>query len=270
MGSYFLHHLKLVTDLTLHLQGFYFYCRVIKSSFTYIMELKMNRLLISVVFVIFCFYPYLARANTNRLAVSQSNLPVASQPAVSVPDPSIPDISGWTVVNISRIELRISDNTVAYIGLEIEYNNPANPREFIQVTRRHIPLILSKPKQSNRRLLSEMADVFYNQKEEQDRLNESSDKSDPIVYVRWQTRRNSYTGRDALNGDVDIWFMPPDGNWRFVKNEKKAVEFLTENVGNGKLRNVFSGMKYQVGDVYHMLRAARSDIIRVLEERRSK
>lgn len=220
----------------------------------------MKRIFAILIFAIIGFYPYLARAGSTSSPQADTNPLV-----VSVSNPPIPDISSWTVVNMLRIDFRISDNVPAYIGLEIEYNNPADPREFVQVIRRHIPLILSKPKRSDRRLLSEMADVFYNQREEQDRLKENSDKSDPVAYIRWQIRKDPNTGRDALDGDVDIWFMPPDGDWRFVKNEKKVVEFLTENVGNGKPHNIFSGIKYQIGDVYHMLKVARSDILRVLE-----
>lgn len=225
----------------------------------------MNKVLIVPAFVIFCFYPYLARADTSQLAVSQSNLPVASQPAVSVPNTPVPDISGWTVTNISRIELRISDDTVAYIGLEIEYNNPADPREFVWVTHRHISLIISKQDQPNERLLSEMVVVFYTQKEEQDRLKEVSDKSDPILYIQWRTKESPRTKNDMQDGDFKVWFLSPNGDWTFVRNQEVETEFMTENIGNGKPRNVFSGMKYGVDGFSHIIRVDRNDLINLFE-----
>ncbi len=202
----------------------------------------MRRILASIVFGIISFYPYLAQAQ---------------------PYPSVPDIRGWTVINISRIELRISDNAVAYIGLEVEYSNPADPREFVRVIRRHIPLIISKQKQSNERLLSEMVVVFYTQKEERDRLKEVSDKSDPILYVQWRTKENPRTGNDMQDGDVRVWFLSSNRGWTFVRNQEVETEFMTENVGNGKPHNVFSGMKYRVGGAYHIIRVDRNDLIKL-------
>ncbi len=209
----------------------------------------MRRMLGFVIFIVLCLYPYLARGDTN---------------------PPVPDIRGWTVVNISRIEVRVSDDIVAYLGLDVAYVNPADPRESVRVIRRHIPIILNKHRPQDEHLFSEAMIASYSQKEENDRLMEVSKKSDPIAYVQWRTKKNPRTGKDMQDGDVDIWFMPaegilPDGSWLFFKNEKMKVGFLTENVGNGKLHNVFSGMEYQVGDVYHILRVSRGDFMQLFK-----
>lgn len=204
----------------------------------------MKKIFAAIVFTAISFYPYLARADTH---------------------PPVPDISGWTVINVSRIELRISDSSVAYIGLEVEYSNPANPREFIRVIRRHIPLILSKSKNQDGRLLSEATIMLHNQKEEQDRLNEVTNNSDPIVYVQWRTKSNSHTGTDMQDGDINVWFLRPNESWLLATNKQVEVEFLTENISNGKPHNVFSGMKYQIGNVYHIIRIDRNDLVRLFQ-----
>lgn len=206
----------------------------------------MKSIFIAIVFLVISFCPYLARANS------------------TLQNPSLPpDITSWNVVNISRTVLQVSDVTVAYVGLEVKYSNPTNPKEFIIVIRRHIPLIVSKSKNQNGRSLGEAVIVFYNQKEEQDRLAEVSKKSDPIIYTRWRTKKNPHTGHDMLDGDFEVWFLSPEGDWVFIKNQEVETEFMTENVGNGKPHNVFSGMKYQVGNMYHIIRVDRNDLLKL-------
>lgn len=207
----------------------------------------MKRFVALTVVIISLFCPYFARADT-------------------LLNPPTPDISGWPIFNMSRTALNVSDVTVAYLGLEVTYSNPIDSREFVRVTRRHIPIIISKQSEPNARLLSEMVTVLYTQKEEQDRLLEVSRKSDPIIYTRWRTKENPHTGHDMLDGDFDVWFLSPKGDWMFVKNQEIKIEFMTENVGNGKPHNVFSGMKYQIGNIYHIIRVDRNDLTRLFQE----
>ncbi len=209
----------------------------------------MKRFITLIVIVISLFCPYFARADT----------------AQSAQNPPIPDIAGWPVFSMSRTALNISDVTVAYVGLEITYRNPDDLKEFVKVTYRHISFITSKQSKPNARLLSEMVTVFYIQKEEQDRLVEVSKKSDPIIYTRWRVKKNPHNGNDMQDGDFDVWFLSPKGDWPFVKNQNVEIEFMTENVGNGTPHNVFSGMKYQVGDLYHIIRIDRNDLLKLFQ-----
>lgn len=216
------------------------------------------------IYLLFCSYISLATASSFVV-----NTPVLNQ--LNELKPSIPNISNWNLINISRIELRISDCASIYIGMEAEYNNPSNSRDFVRVVSRHISLPISKCRNYNKLLLSETVARLYAQKEEQDLLAERSKKSDPLLYIQWQTVENLLTGRDTLTGDVNIWFMPakgllPNGSWLFFKNEKIKVEFLTENVGNGEPHNVFSGRRYGVGDYQHIIRVNRNDIVQLLGE----
>lgn len=211
----------------------------------------MKRFIALTVVVVSLFCPYFARADTAQLATNSN--------------PPTPNISDWPVFNMSRTALNVSDMTVAYLGLEITYRNPVNFNEFVKVTYRHISLIISKQHKPNARLLSEMVTVFYNQKEERDRFLEISNRSDPIIYTQWRTKKNLTTGYDMLDGDFGVWFLSPKGDWVFVKNQEVEIEFMTENVGNGKPHNVFSGMKYQVGDLYHIIRVDRNDLLKLFK-----
>ena len=157
------------------------------------------------------------------------------------------------------------DAAVAYLGLDVKYQNPADPRESVRVISRHTPLILFKNHPKNEKLFREAATLSYIQKEAQDRLNELSSKTDPFLYVQWRTQKDARTGRNVQ--DVSIWFRPSDGNWLpVIKNEKVKIEFLSENVGNGKTHNILVGRKYQVGSSYHILKLDRFDLIRLASE----
>src|SRR3989338_7947436 len=205
------------------------------------------------ILAVLCFFPYLARADTEIFPAN-----------CSVP---VPDITGWEITRQSRIEFRLSDQTVAYLGLDIERSTYRNPDsgEFMQVIRRHTPATFAQPKQENDRLLGEMVEVFYAEKDMKDLLDALEKKTDSFLYVYWRIRTNPRNGNDVLDGDVNIWFMPPGGECRFVQNEPIGVQFMTEHIGNGKPRNVFVGVKYQVGDVYHILKVDRRDVANLME-----
>lgn len=211
----------------------------------------MKKIITAIVFMVFCFCPYLARADTNQLAASCLQ--------------HLPNFSNWTVVSMIRIKLIVSDTTVAYLGVKVEYKNPNDPNEFMVIISRHIPLIISKQQNPNEQLLSQVMVTFDNNKDKQDRLNQLTQKADPITYIHWRVKTNEFAGISLQDGDVTICFLSPDENWLLIKNQPIQVEFLTENVGNSKSHNVFTGMKYQIGNVYHIVRLDRSDLIQLLE-----
>jgi len=203
-------------------------------------------------FIVFCLCPHLARADTDPFPAN------CSIPA--------PDISGWTVVQTSRVEFRISDETAAYLGLDVEYmryRNPADPGEFVQIISRHVPGIFSEQRPTDERLFSQAVAIYYTQKDREDFFSEIAKKTDPILYLHWRTKENSRTGRDMKDGDTNIWFLQSSGKCLTAQNERVGVQFVTENVDNGKLRNVSVGVKYQVGDAYHILKIDRRDLLRL-------
>ena len=218
----------------------------------------MKALIATFAVIAMFFCPYMARADTAL---------IQSAPEISLP----PNVDGWNVINMSRIALIISDTAVAYIGFETEYNNPNDLSESVKVIRRHIPLIISKNKKVDSRVLSETIITLFIKGEEDQRLKKISSEADAILYIHWRTARNPLTGRqNKLDGDINIWFLPADGNWIFVKNQSVKTEFMTENINSDKPDkkpyNIFSGMKYQVGDAYHIVRLDRSILVALADE----
>ena len=188
--------------------------------------------------------------------------PYSVSAAISLPTPNVRD---WKVVSVSRIELRISDDAVVYLGLEMTYNNPKDIGEFVKVFSRHIPLPVAKPKPTDDHSFNETAGLLYAQKAVQDILDERSKQADPFLYIQWRTEEDPRTLGNILSGDMNIWFMPADGEWVLIKNQEVAFEFLTENIVNGESHNVFSGMEYRLGSSYHILKVSRDDIVQLLE-----
>src|SRR3990167_7590141 len=94
--------------------------------------------------VVLCFCPYLAHSKSVEIFPGN-----CSQPA--------PEISGREIVQVSRVEFRISDESAAYLGLMTDYRNPLNGREFVKVISRHNPLISEKRIPTNERSAFETA-----------------------------------------------------------------------------------------------------------------
>ena len=214
---------------------------------------------------IICFFPYLARADTDVFPAN-----------CSVP---VSDINGWETVRTSRVEFRLSDEVVAYLGMDVlyaTYRNPSDSGEFVQVIGRHVPGIFATQKPKDERLILEVVTTTYDQENREDFFSEIVKKVDLILYLHWRVRENPRTGGDMLDGDVSIWFLASSGECLVAKNEKVKTQFLTENTGDpeklrngagGKPRNVFVGVKYQVGDSYHILKVDRRDLIQLMNER---
>lgn len=206
--------------------------------------------------VSFFSYPSMARADTGQT------------PTTVEASPLPPDITGWDVVDMSRIELIVSDDIIAYLGFSVEYNNPNDTNEFVRVYSRHVPLIIAKTHKVNERMAMEVYALIYNQQEAEKKLKQVSLLADPFIYERWRTMKNPLTGhQDKLDGDTSIWFMPAeglnaDGSWYFFKNERVSVEFFTENINSNKPKdkpyNVFSGTEYRVGNLSHIIKLDRN------------
>lgn len=235
--------------------------------------------------LVFCFCPHLARGEPVESARADTDVFPANCSIAA------PDISDWEVVKTPRTEFRISDLTVAYLGLAIEYadyRNPLNGKEFVRVFSRHIPLI-PEQKDPNERVILDVVIMLYNQKEERERLAQLEKESDVFLFMRWRTGDNIRTGGDMLDGDVDLWFLKSDGGCLVAKNEKVTIQFSSENVGNGKPRNVFVGVQYsieiypdenicsedeskdedvcKVQKFYHILKVDRRDVLQLTNGR---
>lgn len=217
----------------------------------------MKTLLLAVAVLL---YPYFARAHIDILEMNKFK-PFPE----NCPNP-IPDVSGWEVIGKSRIEFRLSDEALAYLGLDIEYTILRNPNsgESMQIISRHRSRMFARQKVEDNRKFAQVAASLYADRDEQEMFAELEKELDPILYIYWIVGKNPATEERTKDGDTNTWFMSSDGSCLFTQNKKVGVQFLSENVGNGKPRNVFVGVKYQIGDVYHILKINRRDVLTIM------
>jgi len=178
-----------------------------------------------------------------------------------------PDLTGWIQEPVSRVEITVSDSIHVSLGIEVEYKNPANPNEFVRVIAKHVPLVVREQRMPNNRLISEVMLSMYAERDVNELLGKLSKESDPIIFMRWHVKKDPKTGRDAQDGDTEVWFRKNEGDWIFDKNREVLVEFISENVTNGHNRNVMVGRKYSMNGAYHIFKADRKDIVKAMEEK---
>jgi hypothetical protein len=201
------------------------------------------------------FFPRLGKAEGYKIFPDNCSVPV-------------PNINEWEKSYQSRIEFRLSDTSNVYLGLSVEssfYHNSASG-EFVQVFSRHIPFISSKPSNFNERLFSDTMKALYAENKEKEKLNNLNKRSDPFLYVYWRIIKNPRNGNDMLDGDVNIWFLNSNGLCVFIQNEPIKIQFLSESLVDKKSKNVLVGIKYQIKDYYHILKADRREVVNLIKE----
>jgi hypothetical protein len=178
---------------------------------------------------------------------------------------SAPDISGWELIQELRSEFRVSRFIASYLGLVETYRNPMDDKEFVRVTSRHIPFVPQRQKLDRRSFFGTAA-ILLAERDQEDRFDELDDEADAIIYERWRTRENPRTGKDGREGNLDIWFLRSNGECVIAQNERVSVQFLTERVGDVNSDNIFIGIKYSIGDAYHIVRVNRRILLSLTKE----
>jgi hypothetical protein len=153
--------------------------------------------------------------------------------------PGIPCLDDWTVINRTIINVEASSSVTVYLGFEIEYQNPNNPKEFVRVVRRIVPLVsvryIKKTSDSQKDL-----DVssFFVKKEEYDMVE-----------------KDLRTGTYIQLGNSEIWILNSDSDcWYFSRNEKVSVKFLSAYIPGVKRNAAIIGREYSVDkDHYQIL-----------------
>lgn len=206
------------------------------------------------------FYPSLARADT------------PDPPAVSLPVPSMsnasnpPDLSGWKMEATYRIDVRLSDLVVIYLGFEILYSNPDSYGEFALVTKRHRPLIVAKSDPRDDRMFKKAVVNFYTQKEQENTLQKRYEEADTIVCQKWRVAKDAKTGRPVRVGNVEVWFLDSGGNSKIVFNQKVSVGSVSELKSPDFENGILAGVRYSIGESYQIIRAEHVFLVMALKK----
>ena len=190
------------------------------------------------------FYPSLARADTS--------------------DP--PDASGWEIEVTYRIDYRISDLVVVYLGFETLYSNPDGSGEFALVTKRHRPLIMAKSDPKEHRMFKAAIVNFYTRKELEDILRKRYENADTIICQKWREVKDSRSGQPVRVGDVKVWFLDSGGNTKTVLNQKVSTGSVSELRSPDFKDGILAGVRYSVGDSYQIIRAEHAFLVMALRK----
>lgn len=177
-----------------------------------------------------------------------------------------PNVDDWRVVNVSVLDVRLSDLTVVYLGFQVQFQNPVETDEFILVTNRFRPLIFAKSDPRDDRKFQKAIVNFYTQKERQDILEKRYQEADAIIYQRWRVTVDQSTNQLVKNGDVDVWFLTSDGNWKLIKNEKVDIEPVSILRSKDFKQGILAGIRYSVGDSFQIIRAEPVFLIAALKK----
>src|SRR3989344_4877319 len=194
------------------------------------------------------FYPSLARADT------------------SYP----PDASGWKIEATYRIDYRISDLVVVYLGFETLYSNPDGSGEFALVTKRHRPLIMAKSDPKEHRMFKAAIINFYTRKELEDILRKRYEEADTIVCQKWREVKSAKTGQSKREGDVEVWFLDSGGNAKVVLNQKVSTGSVSELKSPDFKDGILAGVKYSIGDSYQIMRVEHVFLVMALKKEKKQ
>lgn len=180
------------------------------------------------------------------------------------PDP--PNLSGWKVESTYRIDVRISDLVIVYLGFETLYSNPDEPGQFALVAKRHRPLIMAKSDPRDDRMFKSAVVNFYTRKELEDVLRKRYEETDIIICQRWREVKDSKTGQPVRVGDIEVWFLDSGGNPRVVLNQKVSTGGVSELRSPDFKDGILAGVKYSIGNSYQIIRAEHAFLVMVLKK----
>lgn len=180
--------------------------------------------------------------------------------------PELPKIDGWTVESKSKIEVQVTDFATLYLGLEIEYRNPADQNEFVWVVKRYAPFIVSRIQPKDERSFSEAVVGFYTKKDLEDTLKKIDDESDAIIYQRWRVEKDPNTGQSVQPGKTETWLLDSMGLWRFETGQKVSTGSVSELKTADFKDGVPAGVEYSVGDFHQILKIEHGYLVLALKE----
>ncbi len=176
----------------------------------------------------------------------------------------LPHIENWREIQRTNYEFKIEGEKIiytAYVGFEIRYQNPENPKEFVQVIKKFTPIISTQKiyiegGESPNKIVSS-----YNKKEEQEKLQKRYTESDPIVYIKYHLAKDAHTQENILSGEVENWILNQEGIWVYEKGELLHKILLSESADFAVKKNVVTGIKFSIGNNYHILKIYQKDLL---------
>lgn len=167
----------------------------------------------------------------------------------SIPDR--PDVSKWNVFSSSKISVGISDGVMYYLGYDLIYQNPNDPKVYVRQIRVLVPFVVIKSL-GDLDKLADVAITYVTDGAEKELLKEYLVNSDPILEIRWREKDDLERDTSILDGENQVWFLDSFGTWVYGRGLTIDTLWLSEVFKELDNELIIVGRKYSLGkDVYH-------------------
>lgn len=174
-------------------------------------------------------------------------------------DPSIPDLSGWSLKNHQNIEIKTSDREGIFLGVELEYVNPADNKDFILVVCRFNAFSSIRGNVKNR----DSVGIEFDRRTgmEKEALNRSYQNCDNVVFIKYKLAYDAKTKELIFQPPVESWLFSHQGVWRYMVNDfvndngSKSIrrEDVFDSVRDNPKKKLIVGKKFVLDGEFNIL-----------------
>lgn len=179
------------------------------------------------------------------------NVPVAlAQQKCSNP----PVISSWQQVSIAVIHINYTDEVIAYLGYEAEYQNSNNTNEYVIVVARFAAIVSLPPIFLDHMPYVEAASNYIEAEVNKELSRLINKNSDIFLYIYRKVKVDEQNGQVALDGPAQYWLLGSDGNCTYTSGTKVSIKDISEPNKNNQEQFIIVGKMYSLNGVQQVLR----------------
>lgn len=165
-----------------------------------------------------------------------------------------PVISSWQQISTAIIHINYTNEAVAYLGYEAEYQNPNNKNEYVIVVARFVAIASLPPISLNYMPYIEMASNYIEAEVNKELSRLINKHSDIFLYVYRQVKIDKQNGQVALDGPAQYWLLGSDGNCAYASGTKVSIKDISEPTKNNHEQFIIVGKMYSLNGVRQVLR----------------
>ncbi len=188
---------------------------------------------------------------------------------------SPPDIKDFTPVLSKELEFRIDDYKTAFVGRVVDYQNPNDPNEFVQVYYRQAAIVSERAREKNAVETDSrdgnLSNLNYHHQQEAEILNRVQRATDAFAYVRWRIIYDPRIGQDIKTGFFQIWLLDSSGVWTYhtqPADEKSAFAHspFSEPSKVDPKKRINVGILFSLADAILIVRIDQDDVQALVKE----
>ena len=175
-----------------------------------------------------------------------------------------PDIKNFTPVLSKELEFRINDYKTAFVGRVVDYQNPADPNEFVRVYYRQVALVSARAKENKTAgasgSIGTLSNLNYHRNQETKALGKAQQVTDAFAYVQWRIVRDPRTGQDIMTGFLRSWLLGQNGDWTFGSGYNLLTSPFSEPSKADPKKRIIVGIQFTLVGGVHIVRIDQDDV----------